>query len=421
MVRRTPRSRCPHSTRFWNVAASEACDREPSDALTSVSSQRRTNSLMNTEIATHGQIAVDAFDLSIDAAVAVRKLNLTVGKRMAYDALETARASLGDTSPVASLASAIIAQITYEEGDYRHCESALQTVFKMRGDRALLESLVRAYPIAARLAVHRGHQSGAVQSLNEGAALGKSRGSVRLTATCLLELVNLYIDVGDLDKARHSLGRLADLTPHPSSGSCGHSSRIEIELGVANARVTLATAPSHHAATVLRRLHHDALDGEDQHLAATLELRLVEALEINGETAEAENILTAALRAGMNTGLFQTWIDGGPYIHRLLRHIYGNAEHSQSELLPFLQTLIRRLTLLRAASGSRMQLCKVLLSSRESDILQLMSRGLTNKGIARDLSIAPETVKTHAKHIFEKLKARTRAEAVARVSGWSPI
>jgi ATP/maltotriose-dependent transcriptional regulator MalT len=421
MVRRTPRSRCPYATRSWNVAASEACDREPSDVLTSVSSQRRTNSLMNTEMATHGEIADDAFDLSIDAAVAVSKLNLTAGKRMAYDALETSRASLGDTSPVVSLASAIIAQITYEEGDYRHCESALQTVFKMRGDRTLLESLVRAYPIAARIAVHRGHHSGAVQSLNEGAAVGKSGGSVRLTATCLLELANLYVDVGDLDKARHSLGRLTDLTSNPSSESCEHGTRIEIERGVANARVTLATAPSHQAATVLRRLHHDALDRKDQHLAATLELRVIEALEINGETAEAQTILTAALRASVNTGLFQTWIDGGPYIHRLLRHIYGESEHSQNELMPFLRTLIRRVTLRGSAPGARMQLCKDLLSSRESDILQLMSRGLTNKGIARDLSIAPETVKTHAKHIFEKLKARTRAEAVARISGWSPI
>jgi DNA-binding NarL/FixJ family response regulator len=64
---------------------------------------------------------------------------------------------------------------------------------------------------------------------------------------------------------------------------------------------------------------------------------------------------------------------------------------------------------------------KELLSSREFDVLQLMGRGLTNKGIARDLRIAPETVKSHAKNIFGKLNARSRAEAVARVSGWNPI
>jgi DNA-binding NarL/FixJ family response regulator len=73
------------------------------------------------------------------------------------------------------------------------------------------------------------------------------------------------------------------------------------------------------------------------------------------------------------------------------------------------------------AQESRIPLGKELLSSREFDVLQLMSRGLTNKVIARNLHIAPETVKSHAKKIFGKLQARTRTEAVARVSGWNPI
>jgi DNA-binding NarL/FixJ family response regulator len=53
------------------------------------------------------------------------------------------------------------------------------------------------------------------------------------------------------------------------------------------------------------------------------------------------------------------------------------------------------------------------LSPRESGILQLMGQGQSNKGIARSLGIAPETVKSYAKQIFRKLNARNRAEAVA--------
>jgi DNA-binding NarL/FixJ family response regulator len=54
------------------------------------------------------------------------------------------------------------------------------------------------------------------------------------------------------------------------------------------------------------------------------------------------------------------------------------------------------------------------LSPRERGIVLLMSNGLTNKQIARKLSIAPETVKTHAKHIFIKLTVCSRAQAVYR-------
>ena len=47
----------------------------------------------------------------------------------------------------------------------------------------------------------------------------------------------------------------------------------------------------------------------------------------------------------------------------------------------------------------------VSLSARERGIVLLMSCGLSNKQIARKLSIAPETVKSHAKRIFVKLTA----------------
>ena len=42
--------------------------------------------------------------------------------------------------------------------------------------------------------------------------------------------------------------------------------------------------------------------------------------------------------------------------------------------------------------------------------------GLSNKEIARNLGIAPETVKSHVKSIFVKLAVEKRAHAVARAS-----
>jgi len=54
------------------------------------------------------------------------------------------------------------------------------------------------------------------------------------------------------------------------------------------------------------------------------------------------------------------------------------------------------------------------LSHRERDILRLIAEGLSNKEIARDLAIAPETVKSHVKHIFIKLNVEKRAQAVSR-------
>ena len=56
------------------------------------------------------------------------------------------------------------------------------------------------------------------------------------------------------------------------------------------------------------------------------------------------------------------------------------------------------------------------LSVRERMIVRLMGDGLSNKRIARQLSIASETVKSHAKSIFLKLTAQSRAQAVYRAA-----
>jgi DNA-binding NarL/FixJ family response regulator len=53
------------------------------------------------------------------------------------------------------------------------------------------------------------------------------------------------------------------------------------------------------------------------------------------------------------------------------------------------------------------------LTARELEVLQLLAFGRTNKDIADELELSPDTVKTHLTHIFEKLGASDRTAAVA--------
>jgi DNA-binding NarL/FixJ family response regulator len=52
------------------------------------------------------------------------------------------------------------------------------------------------------------------------------------------------------------------------------------------------------------------------------------------------------------------------------------------------------------------------LTTRESEILALLSEGLSNKEIAERVSISYDTVRAHLRHIYEKLHVRGRTEAV---------
>jgi two-component system, NarL family, nitrate/nitrite response regulator NarL len=75
-------------------------------------------------------------------------------------------------------------------------------------------------------------------------------------------------------------------------------------------------------------------------------------------------------------------------------------------------TLLRRVRLLAERHtveyGAR-------LTPREREIVWLIDEGLSNKEIARQLSIQVRTVKNHVHNILEKLQVRRRSEAAARV------
>ncbi len=54
------------------------------------------------------------------------------------------------------------------------------------------------------------------------------------------------------------------------------------------------------------------------------------------------------------------------------------------------------------------------LTSREKEILQLLALGNSFKLIAADLLISIDTVRTHIKHIYDKLHVRSQIEAVSK-------
>jgi DNA-binding CsgD family transcriptional regulator len=52
------------------------------------------------------------------------------------------------------------------------------------------------------------------------------------------------------------------------------------------------------------------------------------------------------------------------------------------------------------------------ITRRELEILELIAQGLSNREIAAKLFVSESTVKTHSSHVFDKLGARRRTQAV---------
>jgi DNA-binding NarL/FixJ family response regulator len=58
------------------------------------------------------------------------------------------------------------------------------------------------------------------------------------------------------------------------------------------------------------------------------------------------------------------------------------------------------------------------LTPREEEVLLLLSQGYSNKEIADRLNMGIETVRSHLKHVYEKMHVRSRAEAVGKMVDW---
>jgi DNA-binding NarL/FixJ family response regulator len=68
----------------------------------------------------------------------------------------------------------------------------------------------------------------------------------------------------------------------------------------------------------------------------------------------------------------------------------------------------------RARGGDALSPEEIVLTPRESDVLQLLARGRSNKQIAATLGVSERTVKFHVSALFTKLGAPNRTEAVTR-------
>ena len=122
--------------------------------------------------------------------------------------------------------------------------------------------------------------------------------------------------------------------------------------------------------------------------------------------SEDADDLQAALRGGASGYLLKT-MEGDALFAALRRIAQGEAVISP-ELTGKLVHAFQQ--------GAAPQAPLAALSGREADVLREISRGASNKEIARSLGIAETTVKIHVQHILRKLGLTSRVQAAVFAS-----
>jgi LuxR family maltose regulon positive regulatory protein len=359
---------------------------------------------------THGLATI--IGPTFEAVVEAEQLRLAVATRLAKSAHERAVNRFGKRSAVTARAAVVFAELLYEEGHRTGLDALVMESLAAIRSAGHEESALRAYRALARLAAGRGDTEFAFLVLKEAEDLAAAREWPGMLAQSLLLRGEILLKEGRTRDAEVCTERIETIARDFSTDDT-----LQASLALARAQVLVATGDARRGATILRELQAASCRKRDNYRALQLSVQLADALLGCGEQAEGRAMLVQSLQVGARAGVYQTFVDAGPHVAEFLLSLH-HANPQDSRLPPEFRPYIGGILEDRAQQRARtlpMRASRVTesLSPREHSVLRSMSCGLSNKRIAQELRIAPETVKSHVKGIFIKLAVQTRAHAVS--------
>ena len=162
------------------------------------------------------------------------------------------------------------------------------------------------------------------------------------------------------------------------------------------------------ATRLLERLRQAAEEG--QRTGSVIEILVLQALahQAHEDVPAALASLRRAVTLAEPEGYVRIFADEGPLMASLLRAVVkqGSAGH-----------YVRRLLAASSTTEDRTPASQGLaepLSARELDVLRLLGTDLDGPGIARELIVSLNTMRTHTRNIYAKLGVNNRRAAVRR-------
>lgn len=336
--------------------------------------------------------------------IEMQKARLGLAERHAREALRCAQSQGGSAPSVSmALAAPLMALLHYQQGRHEEAEALLTPLLPLVDNTGMFESVIQTYQVLANTAYQQGRHAQAFELLEHAEALGYNRGWDRLVGAMLHERIRLLIFEGRLDEARATTIRLQRLAAHVRAEQPCARSDLLVLRDIALARMALADqhiGEARHAFTaLLQSAHATAQDLRALQVGTCLAIAHMAA----GEQAACFAQLRTTLQTAQSSGALRSVLDEGDELQSLLARFLVSKE-CDGELVDFVRRLIAAAP---TAAGT-----PNMLTEREARVISLVAQGSSNKEIARALAISAETVKTHLKHIFEKLGVQQRAQAV---------
>ena len=306
-------------------------------------------------------------------------------------------------SPFAALALVGLAGIARERGDLEVAEGLIREGIE------LLQVLGTPFAIEGTISLGRVLSSRG--RLREAAAAMEQAGrlAARFDATTNDDVyvaamaVRVHLAEGDLGSAarwaegceKRASGARVPLPFYPGEAEAGSLARVLLARG----------RPEEAVAALSARLDQAEAQGR---YGSVIDLEIVHSLALDrcGDERGAFTQLSKALQLAAPHGHLQSFLDEGEPMRNLLRRAV------ESGVAPPYGRAV--LAAAGPARGGGMAGLRESLTGAERRVLARLPSDLTSAEIARELYVAPSTVRSHVKAIYRKLGVRKRRDAVDR-------
>lgn len=304
-----------------------------------------------------------------------------------------------------------LSEVLIERNDLDAAERHLQISGELGEAMGLPQHAYRWRVTAARLRRARGDLDGALVLIDQAVSRYATDFSPPVRPVEALR-ARVQLARGDLDAA----DRWASARGLDANDDLTYVGEFE---HITHARLLLArhtagrgAEPLEQARLLLERLLCEAEAGRRTGSAIEILILLASAHEAGGDRAAGMAALHEALRRAEPEGHVRLFLHAGPQLTELLR-----AAAEEPDATPHVRKVLLAADLVSEAQPPRSPSGTVLidpLSDREMDVLRLLRSDLGGPDIARELHVSLNTLRTHTRHIYTKLGATNRREAVTR-------
>jgi LuxR family maltose regulon positive regulatory protein len=259
-----------------------------------------------------------------------------------------------------------------------------------------------------------GDPDGALEAMEEACRTYARPDVVALAYPAWSERARLQLILGRVEEAARWT-REQGLTEHDEVSYLREGDHLVL------ARVLLAQSQPDRALGLLERL--DALAASQGRTGSLIQIRALRALALQAadEHQGALTLLAETFELAAPEGHVRVFADEGPPMAALLRSLLGTRRRARAAAgagagTEHLHRVIQAFQPIAAQADSTARTVRGLiepLTDRELEVLRLLAAGRRNRDIAAELVVTLETVKKHTSHIFAKLGAANRTEAVA--------